>query len=139
MEVRCHTVKILLAARKNPPKVQRMKALKGIRKFSIPTLEWNAKTWCDIIDWKSVKVYEPAILAKLDTDQLNLTKLEPLVFPDFPAHSQSVERGVKLVTEAATKVAGELRRHQHILSVIQARNIRKQCDTKSGYVYETTE
>ena len=116
-----------------------MKVLKGIRKFSIPALDWNAKNWSNIIDWKSVKLYEPFILAKLDTNQLDLLKSEPFCFPDFPVHSQSVERCVKLVTEAATKVVGESRRHQHILSVIEARKIRKSCDTKSDYIYNKTD
>ena len=107
-----------------------MKVLKGTRKFSIPALNWNP-----IIDWKSSRVYEASILAKIDADQLILAKSEPYCFPKFPLHSQSVERCVKLVTEASSKVVGEARRHQHILSVIEARKIRKSCDTKRDYSY----
>lgn len=135
-DIRCMAVKIIQEARKNPPKVQRMKILKGNRKFSIPALNWNPSRWCDIIDWKSTKVYEASILAKLDADQLIFAKSEPFCFPKFPLHSQSVERCVKLVTEASSKVVGEARRHQHILSVMEARKIRKSCDTKRDYSYE---
>ena len=132
-DIRCRAVKIIQEGRKNPPKVQKMKVLKGTRKFSIPALNWNPSSWCDIIDWKSSKVYEASILAKIDADQLILAKSEPYCFPKFPLHSQSVERCVKLVTEASSKVVGEARRHQHILSVIEARKIRKSCDTKRDY------
>ena len=128
-------MKILLEARKNPPKVSKMKVLKGVRRFSIPPLNWSARNWCDIIDWETAKVHEPSILKKLDSDQLEASKSEPVIFPNFPLHSQSVERCVKLVTEASTKVVGEAKRHQHILSVVGARKIRKSCDTKKDYKY----
>ena len=133
--IRCKAVKILLEARKNPPKVSKMKVLKGVRRFSIPPLNWSARNWCDIIDWETAKVHEPSILKKLDSDQLEASKSEPVIFPNFPLHSQSVERCVKLVTEASTKVVGEAKRHQHILSVVGARKIRKSCDTKKDYKY----
>ena len=132
--IRCRAVKTIQSARKNPPKIQRMKVLKGVRKFSIPALNWNANNWIDIIDWKAVKVHEPSIIAKLTSDQLVLAKSEPYIFPNFPLHSQSVERGVLLVTEAGTKVVGEARRHKHILSVFEARKARKHCDTKKDFV-----
>ena len=51
--------------------------------------------WSDIIEWKSVKVYEPFTLAKLDNDKLDVIKSEPFCFPDFPVNSQSVERCIK--------------------------------------------
>ena len=77
-----------------------------------------------------------SILQKLDSDQLAEAKSEPVIFPNFPVHSQSVERCVKLVTEASTKVVGEAKRHQHILIVVGARKIRKACDTKKDFMYE---
>ena len=55
------------------------------------------------------------------------------VFPSFPLHTQSVERAVKLVTEAASHVCGEEKRHGYILSVIESRRIRKPFDTKLDY------
>ena len=133
--VRCKAIKMIKEARERPPKIQKMKVLKGVRKFSIPALNWNPSSWWDIIDWKTVKIYEPSILKKLDSEKLNATKLEPFSFPKFPLHSQSVERSVKLVTEAASKVVGEERRHQHILSIIEARKIRKPNSTKSDLKY----
>ena len=134
--IRCKAVQIIQRVRKNLPKVSKMKILKGVRKFSIPPLNWNASDWTEIIDWDTVKVYEPSILVKLESEQLENAKLEPVAFPKFPLHSQSVERSVKLVTEAATKVVGEAKRHQHILSVVGARKMGKSCDTKKDFVYD---
>ena len=133
--VRCKAVKMIKETRESPPKVQKMKVLKGVRKFSVPALNWNPSNWWEIIDWKTVKIYEPSILTKLDSDTLNAAKLSPFSFPKFPLHSQSVERSVVLVTEAASKVVGEERRHQHILSIIEARKIRKPNSTKSDLRY----
>ena len=82
--IRCRAVKIVQDARKKPPKMSKMKVLKGIRKFSIPALNWNPTSWCDIIDWNTVKVYEPSILAKLSSDDLILAQTEPVCFPNFP-------------------------------------------------------
>ena len=89
----------------------------------------------------SAKVYQPSILAKIDAEQLILVKSEPHCFLNSPLHSHSVERCVKLVTEASTKVVGEERRHQHILSVLdfETRKIRKACDTKRDFSYENIE
>ena len=131
--IRCRAVKILQEAREKPPKIPKMKVLKGVRRFSIPPLNWNARKWSDIIDWDTVKVHEPSILEKLDSDKLEDAKAEHVIFPNFPVNSQSVERCIKLVTEASTKVVREAKRQQHILSVVGARKIRKSCDTKKRF------
>ena len=68
-----------------------------------------------------------------------MAKSEPRCFPDFPLHSQSVETCIKLVTEASNKVVGEEKRHQHILSVLEARKIRKACVTKRDFSFENIE
>ena len=55
-----------------------------------------------MIDWSKVQVSEPEILSRLSNAELERAFTEPLCFPKFPCHSQSVERAVKLVTEAAS-------------------------------------
>ena len=116
-----------------------MKVLNGLRKFKIPTLQWGAKKWVDIIDWDSADstIHEPTILTRLDNEELNSAITTPIIMPEFPVHSQSVERGVKLVSEAATKAVGEEKRHQHILSIIESRAMRAACDTKKDFKYKS--
>ena len=52
---------------------------------------------------------------------------------DNPVHTQTIEHAVKLVTEAASQVCGEEKRHGHILTVNKARKLRKPFDTKKDY------
>ena len=50
-----------------------------------------------------------------------LTQASLLVIPDYPNHTQAVERAVKLTTEAAEKVVGFEQRHGMICQRIKAR------------------
>ena len=52
----------------------------------------------------------------------------------YPVQSKSVERAIKLVSEASAKVAGEERRHTRILSVLASRKSKKAFDTKKDYI-----
>ena len=139
MRVRTKAVKLLQRARERPVKKPRMKILNGVRRFTIPTLQWGAKKWVDIIDWnsKNSTIYEPTILSRLNNEELNAAIISPIIMPQFPVHSQSVERGVKLVTEAACKVVGGAKRHQHILSIIESRDMRVACDSKKNFKYKS--
>ena len=109
-EVRTKAIIIIKVARAKPPR--------KIRKFKIPPLNWDADNWWNIIDWGQVEVFEPALLSEMSNDLLDQAVESPIIFPYFPCHSQSVERAVKLVTEAAHKVCGADRRHNHIVSVL---------------------
>lgn len=132
---RCKAVNLIKAARLKPPKPPKAKALRKIRKFEIPPLIWNADNWWEIIDWSKVKVVEPTILSKVSNEVLDEACTTPLTFPKFPCHSQSVERAVKLVTEAASKVCGGDKRHEHIVSVTACRKARKPFKSKKHYKY----
>ena len=87
-------------------------SVEGCQKVHHPSPEVGskgAKKWWDIIDWedKDATIYEPAILSKMDNDELKEVIIMPINFPHFPLHSQSVERGVKLVSEAARLLGGK--------------------------------
>ena len=53
----------------------------------------------------------------------------------LPSHSQSVERTVKLVTEASKRVYGFEQRHKHIHSVLLSREARPMFDCRASYVH----
>ena len=57
----------------------------------------------DLIDWKK-PVYEPPLTENLTILEVRQFLDAPMVVPDWPCHSQSIERCVKNVTEAAGKV-----------------------------------
>ena len=138
-EVRREAVNLIRKTREKPNKVSRSKVLQGIRKHELPMLRWNAESWDQIINWTKVKFHEPFILSKLDLEKIEECYAKPFEFPKYPVHSQTVERAVKLVTEAASKVAGEERRHTNILSVLASRKSRKGYDTKKDYAVSEVE
>ena len=136
-EVGCQAVEMVKKWRSKPAKPPRARLFEGMRKFTIPRLQWQAEAWPGIIDWDTVQVFQPFVLEKLSTEELENAKETPVDFPDYPCHSQSVERAVKLVTEASQVVCGEMKRHEHIVSVIASRKSRKAFDTKKDYFVDT--
>ena len=137
--IRRFAVNTIREHREKPLKISKSKVLQGVRKHTIPVLRWNATSWDQIIDWSKSEFHEPFILSKLDIAKIEECYASPFTFPKYPVHSQSVERAVKLVTEASFKVAGEERRHTSILSVISSRKSRKAFDTKKDYAVSEVE
>ena len=119
--------------KEKPPKAPRAKVLRGIRSLKVPKLQWNAFSWVDIIDWNTISVHLPYIIECMSMEEITASMWQPPCFPAFPLHTQSVERAVKLVTEASHQVEGEEGRHGWILSVLEARRIRKPFETKKDY------
>ena len=69
------------------------------------------------------KLYEPPLTMHLSDDQIKAFEKTPLSIPDYPNHTQAVERVVKLMTEAASKVVGFEQRHGMICLRIKARKL----------------
>ena len=122
VSIRQKAMKTITQLRKKPRKKPRMMKLRGIWALKVPTLQWDA-----------FSVHLPFIIECLSDQEVASTLWKPKVFPGFPLHTQSVERAVKLVTEAASHVCGEEKRHGYILFVIESRRIRKPFYTKRDY------
>ena len=58
---------------------------------------------------------------------------DPLGIPNYPNNSQSVERAVKLVSDACHKVYGQKNRHDLIISIEAARKERPAYEQKRDY------
>lgn len=106
-----------------------------IRIFTIPNLNFDAADYSQLIDWASVKLYEPPLT-------FNIHNIEELVkngsfergkFDDFPCHTQAVERMVKVVTESSAAVCGEDSRDGFIRATIKSRASMPSFNTKSEY------
>ena len=110
--IRSKAVETIKNLRSKPPKKPRKKILRGIRSLQVKKLDWEAFSWIDIIDWKKAGVHEPFIIECLPMEVLDATLAEPYCFPSFPVHTQSVERAVKLGTEASHKVFKHLISHK---------------------------
>ena len=124
----------IIKLKQKPPKAPRSGVLRGIRSLKVPKLQWNAFSWVDIIDWNETSVHLPYIIECLSEEEISACMWRPPCFPAFPLHTQSVERAVKLVTEASHQVQGEESRHGYILSVLEARRVRKPFETKKDYM-----
>ena len=59
--------------------------------------------------------------SELRESLLTGTKLD---LPDFPSHSQAMERAVKLTTETSQTVYGFEARHQHITAKVSSQKLR---------------
>ena len=112
-------------------KVERIDS--GLRVFRVPTLNWNAKNYTQIIEWDISSFCEPVVTSKLSDEDLKKACFAPLQIPNYPSNSQCVERAVKLVSEASLQVFGYERRHELILSRQAARQERPAYETKRDF------
>lgn len=110
---------------------------KGIRQFKLPSLNFDAADYINLIDWQNIKVTEPPITSNISTEDLKQfinSSATPIVdFPKFPCHTQAVERCVKLVTEAAKSVIGSVSRDGFIHARIQGRQEMPNFESKQDF------
>lgn len=109
----------------------------GLRKFIIPAFNLEARDYIDLVDWQSIEITEPPLLAEISEDQIEMFVASgdvPLVdFPRYPCHTQAVERSVKPVTEASSAVCGFKGRDGFIRIRLESRQIMPYFNTKSDY------
>ncbi|KAG7161165.1 hypothetical protein Hamer_G029678, partial [Homarus americanus] len=75
----------------------------------IPPINANATKLSELVDL-SLEVLEPPLTTSLTSQELRNLKETPMQVPKWPSHTQSVERCVKMVTEAAGHVYSHERR-----------------------------
>ena len=101
----------------------------------IMEINYDAERYWELIDIDNPGIGEPACTAKFlksELEEMMQTQSKPEL-PVYPSHSQSVERAVKLVSEASQCVFGKARRHQHILGKVRSRKLRKSFSSKKYY------
>ena len=104
-----------------------------VRQYDIPKINFEATGYPDMIDWETSKLSEPPLTASLTNEQLTMVKETPLAVPDYPCHTQAVERGVHLVSEASQSVIGQEARDGFIRQRIQARKELKSHASKKDF------
>lgn len=109
-----------------PPK----KRLKKITKINTA-----AQHWCELIELSQAGICEPALTEAFSEQELEeaLQKGNKLELPDLPAHSQSVERAVKLTSEVSHVVYGYEARHKTIITKQLGRQLRSPFGSKGAY------
>lgn len=101
----------------------------------IPKINWNAKNWHELIDLSAPEIMEPPTTKHLSNEEIQChmnTNVKPDI-TDLPSHSQSVERSVKLVSEASHYVYGFENRHSSIRTKLVSRKMRKSFVSKGHY------
>jgi len=110
-----------------------------IRKFVIPTINFDAGDYIDIINWTDVDVTVPPLLSQVPVDEISRHVFEGndalLPFLHVPCHTQAVERHVKLVTEASQSVCGEKARNGFIKNRIASRQQMAAFNNKRDYCF----
>ena len=93
-----------------------------VRTFRVPKLNIQASTYVDMVDLEG-QLYEPPLTMRFSDDEIKRCIDTPLIVPNYPNHTQAVERAVKLTTEAASRVTGFEQRHGMICQRIKARKM----------------
>ena len=60
-----------------PPNKPQMKILRGIRALKIPTLQWDAFSWVDMIDWSTDSIHLPYKIECLSDAEASTTLWQP--------------------------------------------------------------
>lgn len=122
----------ILKSRANPSQSKN-----ATREFKIPLLNFKATDYIDMINWQTTKITEPPILRDKSDEELQLLigqeQTPVLNFLRYPCHTQSVERCVKLVTEASMSVVGSESRDGYIRVRIKSRQNLPSFETKSHF------
>ena len=109
------------------------KANKRINK--ITNINYEAEHWSELIDLSQEGVCEPGVTVGFSDEEIEEAILtgSKLSLPVFPSHSQSVERAVKLTSEASCVVFGQEARHKHIVAKVLSRKSRPAFSSKGHY------
>ena len=88
----------------------------NIRTSKIPNINFDADNFCDMIDWQNAVVTPPPLLHdvankcddviwKAINEGTQISSGNELL--NIPCHTQAVQRMIKLVTTASTKICGQ--------------------------------
>ena len=115
----------------------RLKKSSTLRQFKILKLNFDAGEYFDLIDWQDTAVTEPPLTVNVLEADIRLLVAthggSTVEFDRYPCHTQSVERYVKIVTEASLALCGQPARDGFIRSRLEARSIMPVLNTKSEY------
>ena len=121
-------------------KINELKRVPGppIGSARIQPLNFEAESWGQLISLSSAES-EPPITKRLSEEQVNAMVKNPRAcgaLPKFPIHTQSVERAVKNVSEAAPMSWSVEKRHKSICATEDARAKRPFNNSKQDFVID---
>lgn len=104
-----------------------------VRRFVVPPINFQAKDWDELINWEVVSITEPPLTLSNTAEQIMAINDTPMVVPDYANNTQSVERCIKLVTDAAKAVCGNEARDGFITARVASRTRMPIFDTKEQF------
>ena len=108
-----------------------------IRHFRVPKLNIKPCSYIDLIDWRETPVSEPVFTASITTEKIkemiSKKKFIDVKIPALPCHTQSVERHIKLVTEAVSSVCDHENREGYIFNTLKSRATMPHFNSKSQW------
>ena len=99
------------------------------RSHLTPRINLSATSLIDLISWDR-DIHEPVFTCSLQSTEIKTFIEIPFIVPSFTIHTQSAERAVHQVTEAASAVAGQECRDGFVRARIQHRKIIPRFTTK---------
>ena len=88
-------VERILSFRKKGTINPRSKYARGISVYELSSLQFSALPYTRMIQWKKKTLSEPPVTRELSDEVISSAIAQPLNFPKFLVHTQSVERCVK--------------------------------------------
>ena len=88
-----------------------------------------------MIDCNTELKTEPSFLTSLSDEKILGILKKPLSVPKWPNHTQSVEKEIRVMTEACTEVAGYKARDGYIRQRLSSRRIMPTYKTKQDFSF----
>ena len=96
--------------------------------FQHTTYRFDAKAYCELIDWQNVKITPPVLLLAVIDEEIKRAMTEG-TFPEIlreitsvPCHTQPVKRMINLVTAASRKDCSPKNRNVFVRDTAKSKN-----------------
>lgn len=105
----------------------------GVRRFKVPQINYEAKSWIDIAIADSGETEPPFTLTLSETKLKNII-LNPLQVPKYKCHTQMVERAVKEVTRVSANAISSNKRNSMVKATLVHRAKYPKLDSAKDHV-----
>ena len=112
------------------------KFVKNIRVQTLPKINFDAQNWSELISLNDIDLFEPPCAKRLSITELLEMVENPRIPPNYPIHSQSVERAVALTTKVVKSAASLEKRNKLAQSIVQIRQKRSSFFNKKCYKFD---
>ena len=108
----------------------------SIRRVVVPKLKCRAQSYHTMIDWACSLQSEPPFISTLSDQELEGVADAPLVVPLWKCHTQPVERGIRLLSDACLQVSCPEERDGYMRQRLYSRLQMPSFRAKQHYVFD---